>query len=249
MEPRLHRRRLTACAAAVSALLLLGGCLPGGDPGEGRSESSSTTSGSESEGSETEELVKPEQQQVDAPTAKRALPSRSDMPDKTWMRDISESSEIPAYSPKECAATRLSSDAVQDFKKKHRTVEQAARFSQAERDGGRIMAVFIESYDRPFPISYFDEAGKSMAQCERFTQTYKGSEPTAITASAIATPALGDRSFGIRVTTPRVKPVDRLYVRSGHNLIIVMYLGQKDSLDVDLLEKRAQDVLDGLKKS
>lgn len=235
---------------AASATLLVGACLPGGESDAGRSSSSSSESTGGDEESGTEELEKPEQRQVDARTAKKALPTRSDMPDKTWLVDVSSSSSAPRYDPKVCAATRLSSDDVRTFKEEHRTVEEKARFSQYERHGGEVLAVYLESYDQPFPLSYFDEAGADMAQCESFTETYEGSDPSAMKASAIATPAVGDRAFGVRVKSPRIKPVDRLYVRSGHNLIIVMHLSQEeDSLDVDLLEKHARAVLDRLQTS
>lgn len=244
------------CAAAAAALTLTA-CLPGDNGGEESSTSGSSTGSEGGEGSgdggatpyeATEEsFAEPEQHQLTKAEAKKALPTRGDMPDKTWLTDTSTFSDSEeTYDPKECAALEFDSASARAFRDTHRKVDESARFSQYQGDGGGIIATYVESHSTPYPLAYFDEAGESLSSCSEYTISRDG-HTTTNEASAIPPPSLGERSFGVRISNHDYH-VDRLFVRSGHNLITVMILTRDDDYDERLLEKYAQGVLTDLKK-
>lgn len=260
------RRPVLACAAATTAAIALTACTSGGEaPGESPSTSPATSPSADSGGDDgstpgeggptpyeaDESFDEPQQQELTAARAKKALPSRGDMPDRTWLTDISTFSDTPrVYDPAECAAIELNTPSARSFEKKHRSVEEAARFSQSDADGDGIIAVYVESFSQPYPLAYFDEAGEALASCGKFSWSKDG-HSSSNTASSISLPLLGDRSFGVRIGSAEFDHrTDRLYVRSGHNLITVMRQSSKDDpYDERLLDKYAQAVLDNLEKS
>lgn len=226
--------------------ILLTACLPGG----GEDPESPTGSSSSSSSSTTESFDEPEQRELTAGRAQGALPTRADMPDETWQVDTSTfPDERPTYDPAECAAVELSSPGARSFEDKHRTVDEAARFSRSEADGDGIIAVYVESYAEPYPLAYFDEAGEALADCAEFTRT-QGDFDSESTATGISLPLLGERSYGVRIGSTFDHRTDRLYVRSGHNVITVMRQSSKDDpYDERLLEKYARSVLTDLEKN
>lgn len=251
---------MAACAAAVTALVLTA-CLPGGGGSEGRSGSSSSASSSESsvpstpagegEGDEVEEsFTAPDQREITAAEATKALPTRADMPDQTYQQDISEQTpSTRTYDPTTCAAVEFASESARSFRDKHRTTDEYARFQQPRADGGRFVGVWISSHDLPYPLAYFDEAGAALAECGEYTSTSESGTDFSHETELIPAPTVGERAFAVRIAGDRVN-TDRFYVRSGHNLITVMQQTPKDApFDERLLAKHAQDVLDDLSHS
>lgn len=193
---------------------------------------------------------RPEQQEIDASTARRALPTLDDMPDRTWHVDTSVfGTHRSVYEPAACASVEFDSADVRRFVADHRTVDESARFSQDQADGGLIIAAYVASYDEPYPLSFFDDAGEQVSGCTDYTRSRNVGE-TRSSARAITVPQLGDRSFGVRLQSLDYDhSVDRLYVRSGHNVITVMVLSREDSYDGKLMTEYAQGVLDDLEKA
>lgn len=243
-----RRRRAGACSGLL-AILTLTACLPGGGDPE-RTSGSGSSSSSSSGSSTTASFDEPQQRELTAGRAKRALPTREDMPDETWQVDTTTFSDDPStYEPAECAAVELSSTDARAFEGKHRTVEEDARFSRSEADGDGIIAVYVESYAQPYPLAYFDEAGEELADCDEFSKT-QSNFTSESTAASISLPLLGERSYGVRIGSTHDHRTDRLYVRSGHNVITVMRQSSKDDpYDERLLEKYARAVLADLEKT
>lgn len=227
--------------------VLLTACLPGRADPERTSGSGSSSSTSSS--STIESFDEPQQRELTAAQAKGALPTREDMPDSTWKVDTSTFSDAaPTYEPAECAAVELNSTDARTFEEKHRKVDEAARFSRSKADGDGIIAVFVESYAQPYPLAYFDEAGEELADCGEFSKT-QANFTSESTATSISLPLLGERSYGVRIGSTFDHRTDRLYVRSGHNIITVMRQSSKDDpYDERLLEKYARAVLADLEK-
>lgn len=248
MGSALRRRRAAACSVALVTPFALAACLPGsGDP-ERTSGSSSSSSSSSS--TTTETFDEPQQRELTTAEAKAALPTRADMPDPTWKVDGSTFSDSPVtYEPDECAAVELNTRDARTFEEKNRRVDAAARFSRSDADGDGIIAVFVESYAQPYPLAYFDEAGEELADCGEFSRT-QSKFTSESTATGISLPLLGERSYGVRIGSHTFDHrTDRLYVRSGHNVITVMRQSSKDDpYDERLLEKYARAVLADLEK-
>ena len=241
-------RRATRLAAPllVAGSLLLAAC---GDEPEPPPEST-TQEGQVPTETSPEVLDKPEQQQVDATTAQEALPTLDDMPDDGWAIDSSTFSDAPiSYEPAECADVEFDSQAANAFTDEHRVVREQARFSKYIGDGNLITATYIESHDEPYPTSLLDAAGQHVTDCGTYTHT-QNDYTTTRHVEAISVPPLGDRSFGLRLTSDGLNSyTDRLYVRSGHNLIIVMVLSREETYDGELMTSYAEDILEELKTS
>ena len=265
MGTSLRRRRGAACAAAALSALVLSACLPGDGGDEestgGATSSSSTKaepSGGTGEGGgdaptpyEADEFTEPQQRELTSQEAKKALPTRADMPDKNYVKDISDQDGEPwTYDPKECAAVEFASESARSFSDKHRSVREYARFGQSQADGGKFLGVWLHSYDEPYPLAYFDEAGKSLSECGKFTSISPRGHEFPKKTQAISAPQVDDaeRTFAVRIIGGRVN-TDRLYVRSGHNQITVMQQTPSDEpFDERLLTKHAEAVLADLKK-
>ncbi|KRE38812.1 hypothetical protein ASG73_00085 [Janibacter sp. Soil728] len=246
-RPTRRTTRLLVPVAAVVVAVGLAAC-GGTDVPPPTSPPSSSTSATDEVTPET--LDRPEQQQVDAATAKAALPTLEDMPDDGWAIDISTFGDDPVtYDPAVCADVELDSQEARTFEDQHRKVNEAARFSTPQSHGGLITATYVESFDAPYPTSLLDAAGEHVTDCATYTWTKNASSSTRH-VKAISVPALGDRSFGLRLSSGESESyTDRLYVRSGHNLITVMTLSKEETYDGTLMTKYAQDILDKLKKT
>lgn len=247
---------MAVCAAVVTALTLTA-CLPGDGGSEGAAESTSPSSSAEPStptdegegGGGTEHFTAPEQRQVTAEQATKALPARSDMPDKTYLQDISEQTpSTRTYAPEQCAAVELASESARSFQEKHRTTREYARFQQPSADGGRFLGVWISSHDLPYPLAYFDEAGAALGECGEYTATSESGTDWSYETETIPAPTVGERSFAVRIAGDRVN-TDRLYVRSGHNLITVVRYTDDTSYDERLLKRYATTVITDLKKA
>ena len=200
---------------------------------------------------EAEALDRPEQQQIDKATARKALPTRADMPSKDWLVDISPASTYePTYDPAECADVELAGSDAKKFRDEHRKVNEKARFSREKVNGGGIIATYVESYDEPYPHSIFDDAGAAIASCDDYTESNNAGPDSSYSAKAISTPQIGDQTLAVRITSrDHDSYVDRMYVRSGHNLISVrMTTTWRMDNDQDL-DTYAQGVIDELKKT
>lgn len=111
-----------------------------------------------------------------------------------------------------------------------------------------MLHVSLESFDTPYPLAYFDEAGESIGSCSKYTV----GEESDVTygASPVPAPPLGERSLGVRLTGYREDGnIDLLYVRSGHNLVTVVRYTDDKTYDERLLKRYATDVLTDLEKA
>lgn len=199
---------------------------------------------------EAEALDRPEQQQIDKATARKALPTRADMPSKDWLVDISPASTYePTYDPAECADVELAGSDAKTFRDEHRKVNEKARFSREKVNGGGIIATYVESHDEPYPHSIFDDAGAAIASCDDYTESKNAGPDSSYSAKAVSAPQIGDQTLAVRITSrDHDFYVDRMYVRSGHNLITVMTLGYDKDYDGKLMQDYAQGILDDLEK-
>ena len=246
-------RRL-APIAALSLALTLAACGDSDDPPPTETSTAASPQGdggeSGEEAKQEENLDKPEQQQIDSATAKAALPTVEDMPGDGWGIDVSTfSTDPPKYDPAGCAAVELDNDEDRAFTKDHRKVKENIRFSRSNGDNLEITAVYIDSYDEPYPLSVFDAAGEQVTSCESY-RWQRGNGDTTRHVKPLSTPAVGDRAFAVRLTSDGSPgATDRLYVRSGHNVLTIMGEGDDDGSDGTLLADIAQDILDELKKT
>lgn len=242
-------RRSSVCAAALCGSFLIGACLPGGGSADKtRSTSPSSTlepTSEDGEGGETETFDAPEQQEVDRRTARRALPTASDLPGTGWRKITwAHSDTTSTYDPPECAALGFGSESAESYREKHRSVSESAAFSRSGAGDGGMVEVYLESYGTPYPLAYFDEAGESLTACAEYTV---GGDVT-YTASAIPPPLLGERAFGVRISAAG-RHRDLLFVRSGHNLIHVAHTTTAETYDERFLEKYAEGALEELEKN
>ena len=245
------------CAAALT----LTACLPGDDGPDEHAGSSSPSSSSESEsgrGSPTspssseavpeESFDAPEQQEVDKATAKKALTTAKDVPDKTWrLINWRANESASTYDPKKCAAIEFTSDSAESYQDKHRTTYEYVHYSD-KTSSGDMLHVSLESFDTPYPLAYFDQAGQSVSACSKYTVS-SGETTSEYSASPVPAPPLGERSLGVRITGVHDDNVDLLYVRSGHNLITVVRYTDDTSYDERLLKRYATTVITDLKKA
>ena len=245
------RRRLAP--VAVGAALLLGACLPGDadepdDTGRSSSSSASSSSASATPAAKADTFDEPHRRELTQEQIDRALPTIDDVP-KGYGPNMSDGGDDWEYKPKRCAAVEFNSPTVKDFKKKHHSVGGAAKYSQAEDRGGGFLGVWIDSYDEPYPLAYFDEAGEELSNCAEYTQASDGFQMVTKTTPITAPQVDGaDRVFTLRIDSGD-KAIDRLYVRSGHNRILVTQMTPtRRPFDERLLTKHAEAVLADLKK-
>lgn len=238
-------RRIAPFATIAVALTLAacgGGDTPPPDTSTGAEASSATETAPEA-------LDKPEQQQVDAEQAKAALPKATDLTGSGWADSTLISNGKATYDPAVCADVELDSKEARAVKDEDRTVREEARYQRDHNGDLEITLTSIDSHDQPYPLSILDAAGQHVTDCASYTWTRDGS-PSNRRVEAISTPQLGDRSFGLRLSSEGGDSyVDRLYVRSGHNLITVMVSTHSERYDGALMTKYAQDILDRLKKT
>lgn len=235
-----HAARRLVCAATLLLALGLTAC------GDEESPVATPTTADEVT---PETLDKPEQQELDATTAEAALPTLEDMPDDSWLPDRSVFSDDPiTYEPEFCGDVELDSQDARTFNDDHRSVREEARFSAFDGERNEIIAAYVESYDEPYPLSFFDAAGEHTTDCESYTRS-KGGHSSERHVKAISLPEIGDRSFGVRLWSTEGSYTDRLYIRSGHNRIIVMATSHSDTYDGDRMSSIAEDIIDDLKES
>ncbi|CAM3905469.1 sensor domain-containing protein [Janibacter anophelis] len=232
---------------AVAAALVLTAC---GDDEPAPAASSSTSAATAAETS-PEVLDRPEQQQVDATTAKGALPTLEDLP-KGWAVNASPvTDDERTYEPAECAAVERRTSQAAAFEEEHLEVTERVAYSEWTEGIASHLAVTLHSYDEPYPTTFFDEAGQRLGECSEYTRTIDGDAQTWQTR-ALTTPTVGDRALGVRYTADGDRGgriTDELTVRSGHNVIVVKYLPSDTSYDDDLLQEYARDVLDRLEQA
>ncbi|MEN3122708.1 hypothetical protein [Janibacter sp. LM] len=200
-----------------------------------------------------EALDQPEQQQIDAATARRVLPTIKDAPRgfATWTTKLTEGGQT--YDPQVCAHITLDGPQERDFRDAHRKVREYSRFTSPRSVTDESVTTIVESYDEPYPLEFFDKAGQYLAECASYTTTPDdGGSSTTRTTRAISTPSVGDRSFAVRLTFGAGGEgisVDRLYVRSGHNLVTVWYIKGGEPYDGAAMTKYAEKTLAELKKT
>ena len=186
-----------------------------------------------------EDLGRPEQQQLSEARAKAAMPTLKDLPTGYHVDTTVFSDKRRRTDPAGCIDLYMEGDAAHDFDDQHKKASSQARFGRYAGGGKDIVAVYLDSYDAPVPLELFDQAGAAVGECASFTS---GSSPT-YTAEGIAVRDLGERTFAVRLTGGGVS-VDRLYVRSGHNLLVVIVLSQAEKFDEELMGSLAEQVLE-----
>lgn len=236
-------RRLAPVATATALVLTLAAC------GDDQPPAEATTVTVTNEAT-PESLDKPEQQQIDAATAKKALPVLEDMPDKWVVNVTPPDTHTSTYDPSVCADVEMDSAEARAFNDEHRKVRETVHFSENKLGVDDHVFATVSSYDQPYPLSFFDKAGEHVTDCSTYTDTRNDRASTWKTR-AINAPMLGDRSFGVRYqpTSVEGRNIDVLSVRSGKNLIEVTLTTHNGTYDDKRLSTYAQDILDTLKKS
>lgn len=235
-------RHVRPVVTALTVALALGACLPA--DGEGSSPSSSSGG---SAGSSTESFDEPHQRELTKERARSALPTLEDAPEG-YLPNRSSSTAEWTFDPESCAAVELDSPSARAFHEKHRTVHEHAAFS---RDGtNSYIGVWLSSHDEPYPLAYFDDAGEMLSECERYTKTDDTGFSMTTETTTLSAPHVdgADRVLAVRLKG-RSANTDRLYVRSGHNRILVTQQSSSgDPFDERLLTEHAHAVIDDLKK-
>lgn len=241
-------RRAAPFALAVITGLTLAACGDGGAPPPTEPTTVTVTS---TRGAETADA--PEQQELTPKRLKAALPSTDEAP-KGFVKDPG-GFDAAVHSkrvadPQECLAVYLDSQDVRDWREEHRSEGAGVRYTR--KAGGTpppSISIALWTHDEVFPTRFFDEAGSALATCSDFTSaTEPGASKGTWTATHIATPALGDRSFAVRIgNRDSDLAIDYLWVRSGHNLINVRMLTGFRANNEEILETYARGVLEDLK--
>lgn len=246
------RPRSAPFVVAVTALALTacgGEAPPQVDPSPASTPASTPTPTSE-------EANRPEQRQLTAEEVAAALPSRAQAP-SGYARDPRSDDEpdpdwTPTAQPESCLALYQQTSEQSAFREAHHVAGDHVRYT---RDDGRRPApsliVTIRSYDKPYPKEFFDEAGAVLGECTKHVHL---SSPDSSSedwhATSIPTPTVGQQTFGVRIGRPEIGLAwDYLYVRSGHNVIIVAISTTYEGTNDKRLSTYAQGVLDDLGKT
>lgn len=246
-------RRFAPFAPVAAAALALSLAACGGDAPP--TTEPSTVTVTQTPTATTDEVDKPEQQQLTAQQIKAALPSEQEAP-KGFAEDPrgfdASTPSTRTTDPEACLALYMSTPEMAEFRKKHVAEGQGVRYTSKQTRGNPpSISIAVWSFDEVYPKAYFDEAGAALSDCTTFS-TASSPDANAVdnSSSAIPTPTLGDQSFGVRIGDPTLDlGVDYLWVRSGHNLISVRMLTTYRMDNDQELEKYAQGVLDDLKKT
>ncbi|WP_346008059.1 hypothetical protein [Janibacter terrae] len=117
----------------------------------------------------------------------------------------------------------------------------------------RHVAVWAYSYDEPYPVRLFDEAGAEVADCSQFSIVQRDTgNSSAYEADALTFPALGDRTLALRLTihqTMETLTMDFVAVKVGHNTFTVVNGTYNGTPDTALTERTARATLDGLEEA
>lgn len=224
-----HRSRV---AVAALALVALAGCSGQDEPVVAPSTTPAPTS---STSSATTELS-PEQRELTAQQVRVVLPQVQDLPGSWREVDVRDTSRLTAEPP-ECRDLYLRGEAAQGLRDDHLGVASAAAFTSGERR----LEVSLLTFDEVVPQTVLEQAGQVVGPCSTHTVDL-GDGPSDVAVSGLPVDEVGDQSLGLTTTTGG-RPEQRLLVRSGHTLLVVVHRGDVDDPGA-LLHDVAQGMLD-----
>ncbi|OAB88885.1 hypothetical protein AWH69_03715 [Janibacter melonis] len=221
-------------AVVALSLVTLAGC-SGSGADEPPAVSSSSTSLSSSTSSPTTPLS-PEQRELTAQQVRVVLPQVQDLPGSWREVDVRDTSRLIAEPP-ECRDLYLRGEAAQGLRDDHLGVASAAAFTSGERR----LEVSLLTFDEVVPQTVLEQAGQVVGPCSTHTVDL-GDGPSDVAVSGLPVDEVGDQSLGLTTTTGG-RPEQRLLVRSGHTLLVVVHRGAVDDPGA-LLHDVAQGMLD-----
>ncbi|WP_252975776.1 hypothetical protein [Janibacter melonis] len=224
-----HRSRV---AVVALALVALAGCSGQDEPVVAPSTTPAPTS---STSSATTELS-PEQRELTAQQVRVVLPQVQDLPGSWREVDVRDTSRLTAEPP-ECRDLYLRGEAAQGLRDDHLGVASAAAFTSGERR----LEVSLLTFDEVVPQTVLEQAGQVVGPCSTHTVDL-GDGPSDVAVSGLPVDEVGDQSLGLTTTTGG-RPEQRLLVRSGHTLLVVVRRGDVDDPGA-LLHDVARGMLD-----
>ncbi|MCM3556329.1 hypothetical protein M3697_14640 [Janibacter melonis] len=224
-----HRSRV---AVVALALVALAGCSGQDEPVVAPSTTPAPTS---STSSATTELS-PEQRELTAQQVRVVLPQVQDLPGSWREVDVRDTSRLTAEPP-ECRDLYLRGEAAQGLRDDHLGVASAAAFTSGERR----LEVSLLTFDEVVPQTVLEQAGQVVGPCSTHTVDL-GDGPSDVAVSGLPVDEVGDQSLGLTTTTGG-RPEQRLLVRSGHTLLVVVHRGDVDDPGA-LLHDVARGMLD-----
>ncbi|MEX1909477.1 hypothetical protein L6241_14405 [Janibacter sp. Y6] len=224
-----HRSRV---AVAALVLVALAGCSGQDEPVAAPSTTPAPTS---STSSATTELS-PQQRELTAQQVRVVLPQVQDLPGSWREVDVRDTSRLTAEPP-ECRDLYLRGEAAQGLRDDHLGVASAAAFTRGERR----LEVSLLTFDEVVPQTVLEQAGQVVGPCSTHTVDL-GDGPSDVAVSGLPVDEVGDQSLGLTTTTGG-RPEQRLLVRSGHTLLVVVHRGDVDDPGA-LLHDVAQGMLD-----
>ena len=224
-----HRSRV---AVVALALVALAGCSGQDEPVVAPSTTPAPTSSTSSAKTE----LSPEQRELTAQQVRVVLPQVQDLPGSWREVDVRDTSRLTAEPP-ECRDLYLRGEAAQGLRDDHLGVASAAAFTSGERR----LEVSLLTFDEVVPQTVLEQAGQVVGPCSTHTVDL-GDGPSDVAVSGLPVDEVGDQSLGLTTTTGG-RPEQRLLVRSGHTLLVVVHRGDVDDPGA-LLHDVAQGMLD-----
>ncbi len=224
-----HRSRV---AVVALALVALAGCSGQDEPVVAPSTTPAPTSSTSSAKTE----LSPEQRELTAQQVRVVLPQVQDLPGSWGEVDVRDTSRLTAEPP-ECRDLYLRGEAAPGLRDDHLGVASAAAFTSGERR----LEVSLLTFDEVVPQTVLEQAGQVVGPCSTHTVDL-GDGPSDVAVSGLPVDEVGDQSLGLTTTTGG-RPEQRLLVRSGHTLLVVVHRGAVDDPGA-LLHDVAQGMLD-----
>lgn len=248
----------TGAVAAALALPLAGcGLLPQAAP-SGSSTSPPTSQGAADQSGEDLGTLTGAGRPLDEGGLRAALPAPADLGDG-WeddpMKTIFETAGADV-TPATCAPLLQKGPEWEEAKKSQRArVQTNLKRSDNPPPPGterHFLGVWAYSFDDPYPVHLFDEAGARIADCPNFDvrQVDTGST-SSYAASPLSFPTLGDRTFALRMQvqqTYETFTIDFVMIKIGHNTISVANSTYNGTPDAAVTEKAARAALAGLEE-
>lgn len=114
------------------------------------------------------------------------------------------------------------------------------------------LAVWLYSFDTPYPSRLFDEAGALIADCPSFDVKQEDTGNTsAYEASPLTFPQLGDGTVALRLKvqqTLETMTIDFVVIKVGHNTVTVANGAYNGTPDTAITEKAARSAITGLEE-
>lgn len=219
--------RVLRAGAVAAALLAVSACQGDGPTPTSTSQSPSSSSAAPAEPAAPTASDQPE---LGGQEAVRALPPASSLPKDSkgdgWVdNDVTPGGQF-TYEPAECADLYLQGPAGKAFADEHRTVTAKGNYATDGLDS-EYLTVFLYSHDEPVPAELFTTAGERMGTCGTFTQISGSGTRTDETLIGLQVREVGDQQLAFATTSESMSRFNRLMVRSGHNVVVVNYVGER----------------------